>query len=120
MIPGIDKYVITCTANCGMKLIIYSTLQRLRRKSGEVTSNFIMGIITYPCWFESMSVGGNSGDCLNIMMSSYQYMDPHVKDKTVLSLTWESPYLEKTVFIWRRVPGGKRPSTRVLQTSTKI
>ena len=30
------------------------------------------------------------GDCLNIKMSSYQYRDPHVKDKTVL---WSS-YLE--------------------------
>ena len=41
-------------------------------------------------------------------MSSYQYRDPHVKDKTVsptvLSLTWESPYLGKTVFILRRGP----------------
>ena len=37
--------------------------------------------------------------------SSYQYGDPRVKDKTVstvLSLTWESPYLEWTVFILRR------------------
>ena len=25
-----------------------------------------------------------SGPCLNIKMSSYQYRDPHVKDKTVL------------------------------------
>ena len=35
-------------------------------------------------------------------------MDSHVKDKTVsptvLSLTWESPYLGKTVFILRRDP----------------
>ena len=34
---------------------------------------------------------------LNTEMSSYQYRDSHVKDKTVsptvLSLTWESPYL---------------------------
>ena len=33
---------------------------------------------------------------------SYQYRDPHVKNQTgttVLSLTWESPYLGKTVFI---------------------
>ena len=29
--------------------------------------------------------------CLNINMSSYRYRDPHVKDETVLSLTWESP-----------------------------
>ena len=51
----------------------------------------------------------DTGDRLNIKMSSYQYRDPHVKDKTVsptvLSLTWESPYLGKTVFILRRGPG---------------
>ena len=42
---------------------------------------------------------------LNIKMPSYQYRDSHAKDKTisptVLSLTWESPYLGKTVFILR-------------------
>ena len=51
----------------------------------------------------------DSGDRLNIKMLSYQYRVPHVKDKTVsptvLSLTWESPYLEKTVFILRQIPG---------------
>ena len=53
-----------------------------------------------------------SGSRLNIKMSFYHYMDPHVKDKTVsrpsatvLSLTWESTYLEKTVFILRQDPG---------------
>ena len=48
------------------------------------------------------------GGRLNIKLSSYQYRDSHAKDKTVsptvLSLTWESPYLEKTVFILRRGP----------------
>ena len=43
---------------------------------------------------------------------SYQYRDPHVKDKTVsptvLSLAWESPYLGKTVFILRRGPDSVR------------
>ena len=43
---------------------------------------------------------------LNIKMSSYQYRDHHVKYKTVsptvLSLTWESPYLGKMVFILRQ------------------
>ena len=42
-------------------------------------------------------------------MPSYQYRDSHVKDKTVsptvLSLTWQSPYLGQTVFILRRGPG---------------
>ena len=45
------------------------------------------------------------------MMPSYQYRDSHAKDKTVsptvLSLTWESPYLRKTVFILRQGPGGQ-------------
>ena len=49
------------------------------------------------------------GGRLNIKMSSYQYRDYHVKDKTVsptvLSLTWKSPYVDKTVFILRRGPG---------------
>ena len=46
-----------------------------------------------------------TGGPLNIKMLSYQYTDPHVKDKTVLSLPWESPYLGKTVFILRQGPG---------------
>ena len=45
---------------------------------------------------------------LNIKMPSYQYRHSHVKDKTVsptvLSLTSESPYLGKTVFLLRRGP----------------
>ena len=49
-----------------------------------------------------------SGGRLNIKISSYQYRDSHVKDKTVsptvLPLTWESPYLGKTVFKMRRGP----------------
>ena len=49
------------------------------------------------------------GDHLNVKMPSYQYRDSHVKDKTVsptvLSLTWESLYLGKTVFILRQAPG---------------
>ena len=48
------------------------------------------------------------GGRLNINMPSYQHRDSHVKDKTVsptvLSLTWESPYPGKTVFISRRGP----------------
>ena len=55
-------------------------------------------------------------DRLNIKMRSYQYRDSHVKDKTVsptiLSLTWQSPYLGKTVFILRRGPGSE---TRIFQ-----
>ena len=51
---------------------------------------------------------GRPGGRLNIKMSSYQYRDSHVKDKTVsptvLSLTWKSPYLGKTFFILRRGP----------------
>ena len=64
-----------------------------------------------------------SGGCLNMKISSYQNRDPYVKDKTVspiiLSLTWDSPYLGKTVFILRRGPGNPRFHIQVpnLQTS---
>ena len=55
--------------------------------------------------FRVESAGGRH----DIKMPFYQYRDSHVKDKTVtptvLSLTWESPYLGKTVFIWRWGPG---------------
>ena len=44
--------------------------------------------------------------CLKIKMSSSQYRDSHVKEKTVsptvLSLTWESPCLRKMDFILKR------------------
>ena len=50
-----------------------------------------------------------AGGRLNIKKLSYQYRDPHVKDKdgltTVISLAWGSPYLGKTVFILRQGPG---------------
>ena len=47
------------------------------------------------CVEESMKK--RPGGRLNVKMSSYQYRDPHVKDKTVsrpsyLQLTWESPF----------------------------
>ena len=54
-------------------------------------------------------------------MSSYQYRDSHVKDKTVsptvLSLTWESPYLGNTVFILRRGPGPWTENDRTLPSN---
>ena len=37
---------------------------------------------------------------LNIKMPSYQYMYPHVKDKTVLSLTQEFPHMERRSLYW--------------------
>ena len=49
-----------------------------------------------------------SGGRLNKKDGLTRYGNSHVKDKTVsptvLSLTWESPYLGKTVFILRRGP----------------
>ena len=55
------------------------------------------------CWMKQLP-----GGRLNIKIPSYQYRDSHVKDEmvspTVLSLTWESPYLGKTVFISRWGP----------------
>ena len=45
-----------------------------------------------------------SGSRLNIKPLSYQYMESHVKDKTVsqtvLSLTWKSPYWERRSLYW--------------------
>ena len=53
--------------------------------------------------------GGYSGDRFNIKIPSSRYRDAHVIDKTVsptvLSLTWESIYLGKMLFILRRGPG---------------
>ena len=61
-----------------------------------------------------------SRGCLNIKMF-YQYGDSHVKDKivspTILSLTWESPYLGKTVFILRLGPCYHRVNLLITQGS---
>ena len=50
----------------------------------------------------------NPGGRLNKKDGLTRYGDSHVKDKTVsptvLSLTWKSPYVDKTVFILRRGP----------------
>ena len=59
----------------------------------------------WKCIFQ-IHINRLTGGRLNIKMPSYQYRNFHVKDKTVsptvLSLTWESPYMGKTVFILRR------------------
>ena len=45
-----------------------------------------------------------------------RYGDSHVKDKTaVLSLTWKSPYVDKTVFILRQDPGSGNALLSVVQ-----
>ena len=66
----------------------------------------------YFCWQKYDEL---SGGRLNIKTPSYQYRDSHVKDKTVsptvLSLTRESPYLGKTVFILRQGPGAAYMAT---------
>ena len=78
----------------------YRNRGKLARVSGDLQSFF----------FHLKTSGGR----LNIKMPSFQHRDTHVKDKTVsqpsglatvLSLTWESPYLGKTVFILRWGPG---------------
>ena len=76
--------------------------------------NMNMGQVTdvwLSCYLVLLSVDNKTGGRLNIKMPSYQHRDSHVKDKTVsptvLSLTWESPYLGKTVFILRQGPGNK-------------
>ena len=64
----------------------------------------------------SMAIFLAAGGRLNIKMSSYQYRDSHVKDKTVSptvsSLTWEFPYLGKTVLMLRPPPLGASAATR--------
>ena len=70
---------------------------KLDRRTGLLASCLI--------WFEvQMShykFAKDLGACLNIKMPSYQYRDPHVKDKTtVLSLTWGFPYLERQSLYW--------------------
>ena len=54
--------------------------------------------LNYPMLVKEAPRGRGSGGLLNIKMSSYQYRNPHVKDKTV------SAYLGKAVFILRRDP----------------
>ena len=70
--------------------------------------SYVFLALTHQCLF-CIKPSIQSGGRLNIKMPSYQYRDSHVKDKTVsptvLSLTWESPYLGKMVFILRRGPG---------------
>ena len=64
----------------------------------------------YHSMIEWKRCGNSSGGCLSIKMPSYQYGHSHVKDKTVsptvLSLTWESPYLGKMFLKLRQGPGG--------------
>ena len=65
-----------------------------------------------------------TGGRLNIKMPSYQYRDPHVKDKTVsqtvLSLTWESPHLGKTVFILKQGPGRWAPYDHIFHSKLLV
>ena len=57
----------------------------------------------------------NPGGRLNKKDGLTRYGDSHVKDKTVsptvLSLTWKSPYVDKTVFILRRAQYTPIPPT---------
>ena len=75
------------------------------------TMNCLISSTGFPIlvsWHLYIEPGWGPGGCLNIKMLSYQYRDYHVKDKTVsptvLSLTWEFPYLGQTVFILRWCP----------------
>ena len=78
----------------GVQLIQITDLTYFRLRHIHTSSDIHRWLKWWP-WF-------------NIKITSYQHRDSHVKDKTVsstvLSLTWESPYLGKTVFILRRDP----------------
>ena len=92
--------------------IIYPRIKYIRgtQQYGQVYSTIITPLtrITDGTHESSIRYQIAARGRLNIKMSSYQYRDSHVKDKTVsptvLSLTWESPYLGKAVFILRRGP----------------
>ena len=61
--------------------------------------------VTVKCNYLSMPPGGHLNTCMKML--SFQYRNPHVKDKTasrLLSLTWESPYLGRTFVILRLGP----------------
>ena len=67
----------------------------LKRKTFLITSG-----LWAPKPFMRWIPGGSQ---YKVKMTCYQYRDPHVV--TVLSLTWESPYLGKIVIILRWDPG---------------
>ena len=90
------------------------TMLIFQRLSYKIYIYFIFPVFIHFCMILPMVekqfclFGKIPGGRLNIKMPSYQYRDSHVKDKTVsptvFSLTWESPYLGKTVFILRWGP----------------
>ena len=99
--------VLTLWSQCRMATILHAFSYPFSRKTFEFWFKYprffpggpnISTLVQVMAWCRPGPPGGR----LNIKMSSYQYRHPHVKDKTVLSLTWESPYLGKTVFILRR------------------
>ena len=59
-------------------------------------------IIEIPITRKTVSILTQSlGGRLNIKMLSFQYNDPQYRDlTTVLSLTWESPFLERRSLYW--------------------
>ena len=73
--------------------------------------------VQMPVWY-NLFLKRPPGGRLNIKMLSSQYRNHHVKEDglaTVLSLTWESPYLGKTVFVLRR-----GPVPAVYETGTRV
>ena len=84
-------------------LIHYMMINPVGNVIGQFNHHVFQFVSKMACNIEETSWGR-----LNIRMPSYQYNGHHAKDRTVsptvLSLTWESPYLGKTVFILRRGP----------------
>ena len=87
---------VHCCMTYGIKLTLDGggSGQHLRDRWGSGRYLRDRWLLYSPLW-------GRPGGRLNIKVPSYQYRDSHVKE----SLTWESPYLGKTVFILRRGPG---------------
>ena len=87
-----------------------------RQASGQITRSAVPGIATRFPFFANRKIRNGrtfsrraSTHALTLQANGLYNRDSHVKDKmvspTVLSLTWESPYLEKTVFILIQGPG---------------
>ena len=116
-----DFKIIKWSTKCGMKLPIHALISKpmeVNAWMSKYTLQKVWHAITYTCPNRKQYINKSNhviaqmpvkqfwrtGGRFNIKMSSYQYRDPHVKDKTVsrpfYSLTWESPYLGKTVLNW--------------------
>ena len=102
----VNNFVATVTKFCvlweGQALPQDTKFSNCRDKIVDSRAFISWSLIHGSSWSGLIKLG--PGDCLNIKMPSYQYRDPQVKDSfaTILSLTWESPYMEIRSLYWNR------------------